>query len=389
MGNRILFIHDGPMYVDNFGRIYGIHLNDRLIQRYRILGNKITFLTRSQLISKNKDQFSEIKSQNFNFISIPNFKSISKYYKIFKARSIINEAIVNNDIIIIRQPSASGSIAVQLTKKYNKPYIIEFVACTFDAYWYYNWKGKLIAPLKYWQQKNKLKDAKYVIYVTEKFLQRRYPTKARQISCSNVELDKANDSNLEKRLKKIRTTDFTKPLILGTVAALNVPYKAQSDVIKAISKLKKQGIIFKYQLVGQGDQKLIKNYAQKYRVSDLIDIIGPLRHCEVFKFMENIDIYIHPSKQEGLPRAIIEAMSMGCPVLGANTAGIPELINKDFIFNKGDITKIYELLTSITAEKMLREANNNFSKSRNYEKDKLQSKREDFYMSFLTNTKMV
>ena len=54
-------------------------------------------------------------------------------------------------------------------------------------------------------------------------------------------------------------------------------------------------------------------------------------------YYDSIDIYVQPSKQEGLPRAVIEAMSRGCPVLGTDIAGIPELIQERCLFKKGSV----------------------------------------------------
>ena len=60
--------------------------------------------------------------------------------------------------------------------------------------------------------------------------------------------------------------------------------------------------------------------------------MGRLSSKEVFDQLSKIDIYVHPSLQEGLPRAVIEAMSMACPIVASNTAGTPELISNEFIF---------------------------------------------------------
>ena len=57
------------------------------------------------------------------------------------------------------------------------------VGCVFDAYWNYNWKGKLIAHYKLKEYKRIFHEAPYVVYVTSQFLQNRYPKKRDSISC--------------------------------------------------------------------------------------------------------------------------------------------------------------------------------------------------------------
>src|SRR5690606_3194138 len=122
--------------------------------------------------------------------SIPNFKSIRRFIWNFrKAKAQIRKVVQEHDIIVTRLPSATGKIAAEVSLELRKPILAEFVACTFDAYWNYGWKGKLIAHYKMWQQRRLVKRLPYIVYVTERFLQERYPSSAKQISCSNVELD--------------------------------------------------------------------------------------------------------------------------------------------------------------------------------------------------------
>ena len=150
---------------------------------------------------------------------------------------------------------------------------------------------------------------------------------------------------LVERKKKILNHLISEPLVIGTGAALAVSYKRQVDVIKSIAKLKKLGIIFKYKLVGEGDpQKLIQTI--KNEVDDLVTVVGTLKHDEVFEFLKSIDLYIQPSKQEGLPRSLVEAMSMAVPSLGSKIAGIPELLDADCLFEAGNIDEICKKLIS-------------------------------------------
>lgn len=377
---KILFIHDGPIYYDELSKKYfGIHYDDNLIKRYSYFGKYVSFLMRlRKLPSYESIKYSRLNSLNFSVIEIPNFKSI-RYYLLNKAKAkrIINAAVIEHDIIIIRMPSAAGTIAYHLARKYNKPVLIEMVACVFDALWNYDWRGKIQAHYKMYSYKRMMVDAKHTIYVTNKFLQKRYPTKGKSIGCSDVELVQADDSILENRLKRILKKNG--PIVLGTTAALDVPYKGQSDVIKAIGKLKKEGIIFIYKLVGQGDQSNLKLAAERNNVRDQVEIIGSLPHSDVFNFLEEIDVYIQPSKQEGLPRAVVEAMSRACPALGSNIAGIPELIDKECLFDAGKIDQIIEKLKMINNYWMQKQAGKNFEKAKEYQKEELKSRREAFY----------
>lgn len=170
---------------------------------------------------------------------------------------------------------------------------------------------------------------------------KKYPTRGRSIHCSNVELQNIEEESLCERIDKINGSE-NKKLILGTVAAIDVPYKGQDDVINAVGILKKEGMAISYKIVGGGNAVMLNKIISQSNVKDRVEIVGRLKHEKVFNFLKGIDLYIQPSKQEGLPRALIEAMSKGCPALGARTAGIPELLSDECIFSPGTVSEIVE-----------------------------------------------
>ena len=145
-----------------------------------------------------------------------------------------------------------------------------------------------------------------------------------------------------------------------------------------------QNVLINYKLVGGGDKSRLQSLINLYNLNDQVEIVGPLPHGKIFSFLDEIDIYIQPSKQEGLPRSVIEAMSRGCPVLGAKTGGIPELIPNDRIFKKGDVKQICRHIIRISLRKnMCCDAKINFNTAIHFSIENLDSKRRYFYNQFL------
>lgn len=383
---KVLFAFDGYLYVNDSFEFYGVHVNEKIKKRYLQLGDQVSFLMRKKHLDSTNDnsKLSKIESDNFSFIEVPNFKSIRKLFKYYnEAKQLIEEAVKKHDIIIARLPTAIGRLAIQSAQKYNKPHLAEFVGCTFDAYWNYNWLGKIIAHYKMAQMKTLVKDLPYVIYVTREFLQNRYPTKGKTIDCSNVELYDIQSQDLEKRLRRIQSTNI-KEMTLATVAAIDVPYKGQDDVIKAIAQLnRKNGWQLRYLIIGQGDDERLKRIAREEGVQDFVEILGSIAHAKVFDQLRDIDLYIQPSKQEGLPRAMIEAMSVACPALGAKTAGIPELIENQCIFQPGRVSELISTIQKIDQSWLKEQSILNFETTKKYHKHVLEKKRADFYQMFL------
>ena len=127
----------------------------------------------------------------------------------------------------------------------------------------------------------------------------------------------------------------------------------------------------------------MESIAKEYGVSDQIKFIGVLKHEKVFSWLETLDIYIHPSKPEGLSRAIIEAMSKACPIMGADAGGIHELIDSSYIFGKGNVDEICKILVSFDKKSMAEQAIQNHNNSKKYLKSILYARRKEFFSSFI------
>ncbi|MGH2101407.1 glycosyltransferase family 4 protein [Aerococcus urinaeequi] len=379
---KTLFISD-HIFINYQGKHYTTgSLSKEILNRYTDIFGDIVVISRQKLDNKiDKTKVSSDDSK-ISFVEVPDYKNPIKVRNYFIAKKILEDEIRDADYIIART-SVLADMAVKLAKKYNKPYLVEVVGCVWDAMWNYNTLGKLLAPFLFISQKNTVKNAKYVTYVTNDFLQKRYPTSGRSIALSDVELDSMNESILRERLKKISQLNNKSDFVVGTVGAVDVSYKGQQFVIETLAKLSTNpSIEIEYWLVGGGSNEYLFNLSEKLAVSDQVKFLGHMDHSKIFNILDQIDIYIQPSKLEGLPRAVIEAMSRGCLVLGSDVGGIPELIEDEYVFDIGDSQEIGQLIQQLTRQDLIQQAKRNFEESKKYEKNLLKSKREKFYQEF-------
>ena len=387
---KLTFVHDGPLFYDEEGKYYEFAYHE-LLQRYSYLADDITFMMRTKPINGNR-KFTPVPKE-IHVVSVPNFKSPKLYFtEKKKAEVIVKEQIEKSDIVVLRTQSSIAQMALKYISNLDKPYIIESVGCSWDSYWNHGLLGKMVAPYMYIKTRHAIAGADYVYYVTTEFLQKRYPTRGKTVCCSNVVLDQLEDSTLEKRRKKIGQFDPKKKLVLGTAAALDTRYKGQEYVILALKELTEAGYNVEYRLAGgmtgAKPNSFLEDLAAECGVLDRVVFCGSLASNQMADYYDSIDIYVQPSKQEGLPRAVIEAMSRGCPVIGTNIAGIPELVQKPFLFNKGSKDALIKSLEIILKSDLQKIAAQNFDKAREYERDKLRHKREQFYDEFLFDMKI-
>ena len=382
---KLIFVHDGPVYYDDQNKYYEFAYH-KLLERYSYLADEIYFLIRTSKI-EGENKYTLIP-EKIGIVSVPNFKSPTKYFKNkAEAEKIVCDVIKDADYVVLRTQSSIAQIALKYIKKYNKPYIIECVGCSWDSYWNHSMLGKIVAPYMYYKTKKAIKDAPYVYYVTNQFLQKRYPTNGEKVACSNVVI-KSNDKDaLDKRIQKIHKFNPKEKIIFGTAASLSTRYKGQEYVIKALKYFLDKGYNVEYHLAGgySGNQKntFLYDLAVKEGVIDKVIFEGSLSSEQIMDYYDSIDIYVQPSKQEGLPRAVIEAMSRGCPVLGTDIAGIPELIQERCLFKKGSVKSFINAVERLLICNQADIAIENFNNAKMYKEDILENKRKEFYDKFL------
>jgi glycosyltransferase involved in cell wall biosynthesis len=116
------------------------------------------------------------------------------------------------------------------------------------------------------------------------------------------------------------------PLRLVTVGRL-VKDKNIQAVISAIPSLQVRSPDVVLEVVGEGEyrselEKLVSNLS----VTDRVIFHGNVSHEKVFEILSRCHLFIFPSFREGFPKALLEALACGMPVVASNTSVIPFLI---------------------------------------------------------------
>lgn len=112
--------------------------------------------------------------------------------------------------------------------------------------------------------------------------------------------------------------------VLVSVGEL-IPRKNHSLAIKALSKVDLVEKKIYYVIVGKGSlEAKLKKLCRKLGIEDHIVFLGHRK--DVIEILKASDVFIFPSKQEGLPRALMEAMACGLPVIATKIRGNVDLI---------------------------------------------------------------
>ena len=141
--------------------------------------------------------------------------------------------------------------------------------------------------------------------------------------------------------------------------------KGHRYLIRACEQLLSRGIDFTCHLVGDGPQQNeIERQISLAGMGEVVVLHGAKTRLEVARIVARCDAAVLASaptrsgKREGIPVALMEAMSAGLPVVASSTGGIPELVKHDhngFLVPPGDPQALADALERLAVDTALRD----------------------------------
>lgn len=124
-------------------------------------------------------------------------------------------------------------------------------------------------------------------------------------------------------------TDYTKK---GTFTILHIgrfmDVKNHELILKSFARFVKQHPDTRLELIGDGVlREKMEQLAIKLGIEKEVQFAGV--QSNVYPWLHNADVFILPSKFEGLPMTLIEAMGTGLPIIASAVGGIPDLLKNE------------------------------------------------------------
>jgi glycosyltransferase involved in cell wall biosynthesis len=106
-----------------------------------------------------------------------------------------------------------------------------------------------------------------------------------------------------------------------------VPEKAQDILLHAFCEAHKKGVSFHLTIVGDGPLRhQLEDLCKTLCIDDFVEFVGAKTQDVVVQLLQDADVFVLSSRNEGLPVVCMEAMATGPLLIATRINGIPELV---------------------------------------------------------------
>lgn len=352
--------------------------------RYLDVFDEVIVVARIRSKSDAQRDFKRCDGPDVSFIAIPDYHGplqySTRYYQIAKRLKNID---ISGHAVILRVPSQVGNLMERRLRKNSYPFGLEVVGDPYDAFA----PGVIIHPFRplfRWIFRKYLykqcANACSISYVC-KYLQRRWrPSNISTFITSYSSIELPDDAFARAPRRFGRRTNGWRLINIGSMEQM---YKGHEMLLRALRIYLDHGNSLQLYLIGDGKLKLkFETLVLKLGLNKHVYFLGTIPSgVQIYNELDKADLFVLPSKTEGLPRSLIEAMARALPCIGTKLGGIPELLTPQDIIESSNpnalARKIYEVLND--PELMTQMSARNLEKAKEYREEALRQKRVAFY----------
>ncbi len=328
---------------------------------------------------RTKEFKEELENMGIKVYNVPIPRKITAIKEMISSYKKIKKVCSENNYDILHCHSPIGGVLARFAfKDFRK----KGGKLIYTAHGFHFFKG---APIKNWIifypiEKFCSRYTDCLITINKEDYKRAKNFKAKEVKyVPGIGIDTKKIKDIKKNRKILNEFNIKDEVVLVSVGELS-NRKNHKVILKALEKVKGN---FKYIICGQGAKKeeLIK-LSKELNLQEKVEFLGYRQ--DVKEILKASDIFCFPSKQEGLPVALMEAMASGLPVICSDIRG-----NKDLIEDKkgGYLLKFYDMdeysikIQELIENKVLREEMGNFNleKIKDFDRKKVNTIMEEIY----------
>jgi glycosyltransferase involved in cell wall biosynthesis len=355
--------------------------------RYLDVFSSVNIVARVSHIPSPKSDWKRVDGENVSYVSLPSYigplgfvKSLPKLIRILRKRKAIDRKV------IYRVPGILSSFYNYFALATEQSYGAEVVGDPADVFAVGASKS-IFRPFFKWlfvkMLKKQCQGAASLSYVTEFSLQQRYPPGSNSFDTHYSSIQLEHD-DFNSRL----VYAFKRPIKIVCIGNLTQPYKGCDFMLDTLAQLKLQKIDCHVSWVGGGYLlEDMQKLAKELGVENNIEFVGNLASRELIRTqLDHADLFVLTSRQEGLPRVLIEAMARSLVCIATNVGGVKELISEEMIVerdNKNQLVEVIERVSFLSEQQLLGIGTVNYNKAQEYKDSALAKRREAMYQHLI------
>jgi len=236
-----------------------------------------------------------------------------------------------SDVLLLRFPGNLSLIAMLMCRLTGKAFSTEVVADPAD---YFSESAsrhplrKMARAVDCWATRSAAKHGRTARYVTTEALQASYPPRepSHSFGFSDVYLpDRILIGDHSHASSSDEPSDHVFSIV--NVAMMHNESKGHSHLLYAVAALRGRGMNICLTLVGDGVLRPdLEKLSARLGLGDCVRFTGALDGESVLRTVKAHSLFALPSLQEGMPRALLEAMSLGAAVVASRVGGVAEVL---------------------------------------------------------------
>ena len=381
--------HDGHIYGDGPA---GYAAWSELLSSF----GEVVLLSR---VARDKETSSEqiqVDGPSISIHELPDYTGPWEYLRRLTSLRIgVQQAVAQCDVYLLRVPGLVSRLAWQEIRRAKGNYAVQVVGDASDALSAGTIRSVFRPLYRYVATRNLRKvcqQSAAVLYCSKGSLQRRYPPSKDNLSVTSpwviLTQGYASSDLMTKRHlcideKAPSNGHPAQPFRFGFIGSFAQLYKGADTLLRAASLCSKKGLEFRIFFVGEGrHRRAMQSLAADLSLQQKAVFMGQLSFGKpIFDFLDSVDIFLMPSRAEAFGRALLEAMARGCPCIGSNVGGIPELLAADDLVPPNDPEALARKIMEVTAdpERMKAMSARNLSRAKEFDPEVLRNTRLAFY----------
>ena len=152
-----------------------------------------------------------------------------------------------------------------------------------------------------------------------------------------------------------RNHERVRIIFVGRLAAPKEPKRLLEAFASLPQNIRDQAEV---EIIGSGPctTVLVQWYSQHEEIKHQISLLGDVPHDQVVSHLKNADLFVLPTRWEGFPYTILEAMACGLPVIATNVGGISEAVDESgILIRKKDTQALAKALETLIVNPILRD----------------------------------